>query len=195
MHFLLAAILAACFFSPQVLAHPGHGIVTLYEGILHPISGLDHFLVAVAVGIWAAVSSEGMNNSFIYAGPLGFLGGIFVGALSGQLGVIFPFCEEGILISLLLLGICIFTSIRSQLRTGCWVLLLFGAFHGNAHGIEVNHHMGGGFAILGFIVSTGFLHCVGIGVISLIRKRLAQANVNNLLRWVGAGLIGTVFLI
>ena len=35
-------------------AHPGHGDNGLMAGICHPISGLDHLLAMLAVGLWAA---------------------------------------------------------------------------------------------------------------------------------------------
>ena len=35
-------------------AHPGHGDNGLLAGISHPLSGLDHLLAMLAVGLWAA---------------------------------------------------------------------------------------------------------------------------------------------
>ena len=35
-------------------AHPGHGDSGLLNGLLHPITGLDHILAMLAVGLWAA---------------------------------------------------------------------------------------------------------------------------------------------
>ncbi len=37
-------------------AHPGHGDNGLMAGISHPISGLDHLLAMLAVGLWAPSS-------------------------------------------------------------------------------------------------------------------------------------------
>ena len=51
--FPLAAILVC--FAPRVLAHAQIGEATGFlTGFLHPISGLDHVLAMVAVGVWGA---------------------------------------------------------------------------------------------------------------------------------------------
>ena len=46
--------LALLLTPPLAFAHPGHGDNGLMAGICHPISGLDHLLAMLAVGLWAA---------------------------------------------------------------------------------------------------------------------------------------------
>lgn len=46
---------AALLLAPALaFAHPGHGDNGLVAGISHPLSGIDHLLAMVAVGLWAA---------------------------------------------------------------------------------------------------------------------------------------------
>lgn len=40
--------------SSLVSAHPGHGLESAYAGFMHPLTGWDHLLVMLAVGVWAA---------------------------------------------------------------------------------------------------------------------------------------------
>ena len=48
----LAALLVLLLSSP-VLAHTGQGVASgLLSGFLHPLTGIDHLLAMVAVGIW-----------------------------------------------------------------------------------------------------------------------------------------------
>lgn len=53
---------AACMLlaSSVALAHPGHVTVSsgsmLAVGLLHPLTGIDHLLAMLAVGLWAATS-------------------------------------------------------------------------------------------------------------------------------------------
>lgn len=48
--------LAALLGSSAAFAHPGHEAgTTLLAGLLHPLSGLDHVLMIVAVSAWAAL--------------------------------------------------------------------------------------------------------------------------------------------
>lgn len=45
----LSLVLAAA--ALPALAHPGH----IDDGFLHPLTGLDHILAMVGVGLWAAL--------------------------------------------------------------------------------------------------------------------------------------------
>jgi len=175
--------------------HPGHGLLTFYAALIHPITGLDHLLTALAVGVWAAGPKEIQARNPSWRGPLGFLIGILGGALAGQVGMVLPFCEQGILLSLLLLGLCLALNSRSNIWPATGMLFCFGAFHGNAHGLEVAQGASGGLAILGFLVSTGILHGMGIAGVTAVRKRFKEQQALLILRWAGVGLMGSVFFL
>ena len=50
--FLLTVFLLGA--SSGAFAHPSHNVSGFAAGIIHPLSGLDHLLAMVAVGLWAA---------------------------------------------------------------------------------------------------------------------------------------------
>jgi len=58
---ILALLLAPFILlvSPLVLAHSGGGHVAgLADGFMHPVTGLDHLLIAIAAGFWAGRSGD-----------------------------------------------------------------------------------------------------------------------------------------
>ncbi len=188
-------VIGSLFLTHRVFAHPGHDFLTFYAGFIHPFSGLDHLLAALAVGVWASGTSHKSDAFSILKTPLSFLGGILAGAFIGQVGIVLPFCEEGILLSLVLLGFGLILSIRSESSLGALVVFLFGAFHGNAHGLEVSHRTLDGTATFGFLLSTGILHAVGIVGVSSMKRVFAEKRIILLLRFMGIGLVGSAFIL
>jgi urease accessory protein len=119
-------------FPTAALAHPGHGIGFL-AGVQHPLTGTDHLLAMLAVGVWAAT----LGGRAIWGLPLTFVVALGLGgALGHQIGAELPWTEQGILASLLLLGAA--TALAWRLSTGAAVAMVagFGALHGLAHGAE-----------------------------------------------------------
>ena len=98
--------LAAAFvFAPTVaLAHAGHGDTSaLLSGFAHPLTGIDHVLAMVAVGVLAAQFS-GLALRLI---PLSFVGIMAVGGALGMAGILLPFAELGVALSVVILGLAI----------------------------------------------------------------------------------------
>ena len=63
------------------LAHTGVNTVNdFYEGILHPLLGIDHLLVMFAVGLWAGLQ----HNKAAWLVPVGFLSAMSIGAFISQ---------------------------------------------------------------------------------------------------------------
>src|SRR5258708_5685897 len=82
-------------------AHPGHGPeLGLVTGFLHPMSGLDHILCMVAVGVFAF----GLGGRALWLVPLSFVGVMGVGFLLAVSGMNLPFVELGIRLSSVVLG-------------------------------------------------------------------------------------------
>ena len=63
------------------LAHPGH----VDEGFLHPLTGLDHLLGMVGVGLWAALLAT-RKPSAIFLLPMAFVVMMACGAAAGFAG-------------------------------------------------------------------------------------------------------------
>lgn len=141
------------------LAHQETGQITGFlSGFEHPISGLDHVLAMVAVGLWGAV----LGPPAIWVLPVAFPMMMAVGGLLGLLGVPLPGVEMGIAVSALVLGTMVFTEKRPPIGLAAVVVAFFAIFHGYAHGRELPEGTSALLYSLGFVVATGLLHAVGI---------------------------------
>ena len=69
LRFLSAVLLSliTLLVSPFALAHSGAGhIAGLADGFMHPVTGLDHLLVAIAAGFWAGRSGDHMPVGLLH---------------------------------------------------------------------------------------------------------------------------------
>jgi len=151
--------------SGLVFGHTGmleHG--GFMSGFLHPMSGLDHILAMVGVGMVAFHASSKQ-----YMLLIAFMGAMVVAAFAGSYGVPFFGVEEGILLSVAVVFGLIGVAQKLSIGVLFPVIAFFGLFHGYAHGAEF---MGGNFLafVSGFFVSTLILHLSGIALAALIAK-------------------------
>lgn len=178
----VALVAAMGLAATPALAHPGHEAASgLAQGFLHPLSGLDHLLAMVAVGLIAAR----IGGRALVLVPLSFLGTMAVGGALGAAGIGLPFVEIGIALSVVVLGASL--ALRPALPVAAAMVLVgaFAVFHGHAHGAEMPE-TGSGLAYgLGFLGATALLHAVGLGL-GLSAGRLARSLAA--LRVAGAGL-------
>lgn len=157
-------------------AHVGIGEHSGFlHGITHPASGLDHACAMLAVGLWAAQ----MGGRSMWAVPLTFVGVMALGGVLPMLGITLPFVEQGIVLSVLLLGVLIAASIRLPQWLSGGMVGLFALWHGYAHGVEMPVLDFGTGYVPGFMLATASLHIVGIAfglkMQTLSRKRLVYA--------------------
>lgn len=161
----LATILAAL--SAPAFAHstPGQaqGFAT---GFLHPLSGLDHILAMVAVGIWGAQ----LKRPAIWMLPIAFPLVMSFGGLLGIRGVPLPGVEIGVAASAVVLGIVIALELRPPLWVAAAIVSAFAIFHGHAHGTELPKAVAPLTYAMGFVLATGLLHLCGIliGLVDLL---------------------------
>ncbi|MDQ0454466.1 HupE/UreJ family protein [Rhizobium paknamense] len=134
-----------------------HGSVM--AGLSHPLTGADHILAMVAVGLWA--SQQG--GKALIAVPAAFVGTMAVGFLLALAGVHLPFVEPAILASVMGLGLLVATAVRLPVIGAAAVVGLFALFHGHAHGTELAGAGALEFGV-GFLIATAFLHAAGIGL-------------------------------
>jgi urease accessory protein len=154
----LSAILFLAAAMPAY-AHVGVGTTSSFTaGFMHPLSGLDHMTVMIAVGLWAALK----GGKAIWAWPAAFAGVMLGGAALGMAHVPVPFVEPGILASVVALGLLVALAIDLPVSAGVAVIGLFALFHGHAHGTEVPENAGGLEYMAGFAVATALLHATGI---------------------------------
>jgi len=147
--------------SNPAAAHTGTGLPGGWmSGFVHPLSGLDHLLAMVSVGLWGAI----LGQPLIYALPVVFPAMMVAGAIMGMVGVPLPPVEVGIALSVLVLGGCIALSVRAPVWAACLVVAVFAVFHGYAHGRELPSAADPVTYSAGFVLATGLLHVSGIGL-------------------------------
>jgi urease accessory protein len=142
-------------------AHPNHGSATgMASGLAHPFSGLDHLCAMIAVGLWAAQR----GGRALWTVPLAFISVMTLGAMVGMGGLQVPYAEQGIVASVLILGLLIAGAVRLPLAASVILVGLFAVFHGYAHGAEMPATASGFAYGAGFVIATATLHLLGIGV-------------------------------
>ncbi len=156
----VVATVALLAFPSPLAAHEGGAAAGLLSGLLHPVSGLDHVLAMLAVGIWGAQ----MGPPAIWVLPVTFPMVMAFGGMLSLLGVPVPGVETGIGLSALLLGFMVAVERRPAIEVAAVLVGFFAIFHGYAHGAELPEGQSGILYSIGFVVSTGTLHASGIGV-------------------------------
>lgn len=172
-------ILATLLLVPSLAqAHPnGAAAVGVISGMTHPLTGFDHLLAMIGVGIFA--SQRG--GRAIWMIPLAFISAMTLGAILGATGLAIPFAEQGIVASVLVLGVLIAAAIRLPLVASSILIGVFALFHGHTHGAEMSATTWGWLYGFGFIFTTTILHSSGVGLGVAARKM----NSEKILRYAG----------
>lgn len=178
----IAKFLVLFFSLPGIaLAHTGVGETTGFmHGFGHPIGGADHMLAMVAVGLWAAQ----IGGRALWVVPCAFVSVMVLGGVLGFTGVPVPFVEEGILVSILILGILIAGAFKLPLIYSSLIVGLFAIFHGHAHGAEMPNSISAASYAVGFALATAMLHLTGISLGMLMQK----SNLQTATRLAGAAI-------
>src|SRR5436305_10238746 len=94
--FLLAVVMAT-----PAAAHTGAGGTSGFlTGTWHPLSGVDHILAMVAIGLWASM----LGGRSLWLVPASFVAAMAIGGAMGMAGVPMPFVEALIAASIVGLG-------------------------------------------------------------------------------------------
>ena len=154
--------LAVLSFTTVASAHPGHGAHGFASGLAHPVTGLDHLLAMIAVGVLAVA----LKRAWVWALPLTFVGMMVLGAAAGVGGLFVPswLAETMIALSVVVFGMLVAIGTRVPAFVVAPLVALFAVCHGSAHAAEMPE--GGSIAAYfgGFVLGTIALHAVGIGV-------------------------------
>jgi urease accessory protein len=162
-------------------AHPGHANnFGILSGLNHPLTGLDHILAMVAVGLWAAQ----LGGRALWLVPGTFVSLMALGGVMGWSGVPLPFVEAGIMASIVVLGLLIGTAAKWPLPLSAALVGLFALFHGHAHGAEMPANSGIWYGV-GFILATSLLHLAGIGLGAMAKKHARPITI----RLAGAAIV------
>lgn len=149
-------------------AHAGAGHAS---GWAHPFGGLDHVCAMIAVGLWAAQ----MGARAVWLVPLTFITVMALGGVLGMAAFPLAFAEQGIVMSLLVLGVLIAAAIRLPLAASAAVVGVFALCHGYAHGAEMPQDASGLIYAAGFMLATALLHASGTGM-ALFAKGMGRAH-------------------
>ena len=132
----------------------------LLAGLHHPVSGLDHVLAMVSVGLWGAQ----LGPPSVWLLPVTFPMVMAFGGMLGLLGVPLPGVEAAIALSGILLGLAVLAQWRPPAWSAAVIVGFFAVFHGHSHGSELPEGASGLLYSIGFVAATGTLHAVGIGL-------------------------------
>jgi urease accessory protein len=191
--FLQLAILALCLAPSAAVAHVGIGSTSGFaHGLMHPLSGLDHQLAMILVGLFAYQ----LGGRALWLVPLTFVSVMAIGGFLGVMGVPIPFVEVGIALSVVVLGAIVAIGVRAPLAIAMGAVGLFAIFHGHAHGSEMSLDASGLEYGVGFMLATVMLHAVGIGMGFLIGMS-SKTFGNNVYRFAGslASIAGVALLL
>jgi len=159
------ALAAFALMSTPAFAHVGHVAAGLGSGsafaagLAHPLTGADHLLAMAAVGVWAGLC--GGKARWVW--PLAFVMSMIAGGALGMAGFALPMVEQGILASVLALGLALSLGLKAPLSLGAGLIALAGLCHGFAHGAEAPMS-GGAFYVAGFVLATALLHVAGLSL-------------------------------
>ena len=157
---LLALLVLALAMSPA-RAHVQAGEAAGFlSGFRHPVSGLDHVLAMVSVGLWGAQ----LGAPAVWLLPVVFPMVMAFGGFLGLAGVPLPGVEIAIALSAVLLGLAVAREARPPLAVAAALVGFFAIFHGHAHGTELPPGQSGILYSIGFVVATGLLHLTGIAI-------------------------------
>ncbi len=157
----LAAWVVLTLAAWPLFAHEAGGEAAgLLSGLRHPVSGLDHVVAMLAVGLWGAQ----LGSPALWLLPVAFPMVMALGGALGLVGLPLPGVEIGIAASAIVLGAMVLFEVRPPLGLALALVGVFALFHGHAHGTELPAGQNGLLYSIGFVVATGTLHACGIGI-------------------------------
>ena len=159
--YLIGAIAITLLIPSVANAHTGVGDTHgFWHGLQQPVSGLDHILAMVSVGLWAAR----IGGKALWVVPSSFVLAMAGSSVLGHFGVPLPGVEQGILASDFILGLLLLFAARLPLALSAGIVGILAIFHGYAHGAEMPETASGLVYGLGFIIATATLHLTGVGI-------------------------------
>ncbi|MFN3832533.1 MAG: HupE/UreJ family protein [Allorhizobium sp.] len=173
----LSAFLSAFLTALPASAHVMDGPLAGFgSGFGHPLAGLDHLLAMLAVGLWGAQ----MGGRSVWTLPATFPMIMCIGGIIGMTGILpgQPI-EYGIALSVIVLGAAIAAGWRAPEWVALTLISAFALMHGYPHGVLAPRASDPAAFTVGFVVSTGVIHVIGIAIGAALKPigegRLVQA--------------------
>jgi len=172
----------------SAMGHTGGSGGGFASGLAHPVGGADHVLAMIAVGLWGAQ----LGKPALWLLPITFPLMMACGAALGLIGFPVPGVELGIAVSAIALGLVVMLEARPPVAFALVMVAFFAVFHGHAHGTELPEGQSGLLYSIGFVIATGLLHGLGIGIGTVHRWKTGRI----VLRLAGAAvLVGGLFFL
>jgi urease accessory protein len=177
--------------SSPVHAHTGVGAVHgLADGLLHPLLGIDHLLVMLAIGLWAAVR----GGTALWLLPISFVSMMAAGAGLHFTGVALTSPETWVAVSVLASGVLVWRNVRLSSGLAVALVAVFALGHGYVHAAELADGADARAYALGFLLMTATLHVLGVavGVLGAGRLTIIRSAFGLLCTVVGATLLAGI---
>jgi urease accessory protein len=171
----------------MIFAHTGGDLGGTLEGLLHPVTGYDHLVVMVAVGV-ATVFAFGNDRRRAAAVPAAFAAALLVGAALGVAGLGGGWVETAIVATVVCTPLLVAGGAGRVVAVAGFAGLA-GVFHGMAHGLEAPVSAESGF-LVGMVVATLALHAVGF----VLAARIASHRHGRSVLVAGTALAGVATL-
>ncbi|SDK21258.1 urease accessory protein [Methylophilus rhizosphaerae] len=147
--------LAASLLSGAAYAHPGHDLQTGFaSGFLHPMTGWDHMLVMLSLGIWAARRPAQQGWQL----PVLFVAVMAAFAVLAMVWLPMSLAEVLVAASVLVMGGLLLAKVELSKWAQFSLVGLVAAVHGYVHGVELGQSWS---SLVGMVLATGTLHGLG----------------------------------
>lgn len=166
-----------CFaFAHQASAHhlpPGFEDIDEFDqaqmliALRHPFTGLDHLLLALAMG-WIAYLWSKRIGSALFAS---FMGSMLAGLILGRFGMGVPMLEEGLALSVIASGLMLAYASKASTKIALSLAIIAGFWHGNAHGMEMPGAAASAVYGAGLLLGTATVACGGMTLAALATQR------------------------
>ena len=155
----ILSLISVALIPSVAFAHTEGGVAGGFvSGFEHPLTGLDHIVAMVAVGLWGAF----LGTPAVWLLPVIFPVVMALGGAMGVLGIPLPGVEIGIAMSGILLGAMVALAAKPPIWVASVLVGVFAIFHGHAHGTELPEAANAMTYAAGFVIATGLLHISGI---------------------------------
>ncbi|EIM29996.1 HupE/UreJ family protein [Microvirga lotononidis] len=169
----VTSILVALLATFPALAHTGVGSsASFFGGLAHPLTGADHLMAMVAVGLWARL----LGQRALALLPISFLVAMLAGALAAMTRLALPMVEAGILMSIPVLWAAIAFRVKPPMVIAAALCAVFAFAHGFAHGAELTEGASPTLYSVGFLSATCVLIFSGARIARWVLARTEAAK-------------------
>ncbi len=169
-------------------AHTGIGAVDgIVDGLLHPLIGLDHLLVMLAIGLWSAMR----GGRALWLLPATFLIAMGASAVLHFAGLSMTTAESWVAFSVLASGVLVWRNTTMSSALAVALVAVFAVGHGYVHAAELANGADALGYSAGFLMTTTMLLGLGVavGILGVARLKMISKGFGLLCAVVGVSLL------